>query len=247
MADVGHTLNRNLHEIDAEVPCTHDAYGVAPGTKGIIVTAITKLGHSSIALEKDERILVIDPGNLSPHDRVRDAEAVIVTHAHPDHIVVDALDGSAAEVWGPQEVADVLVRDGIATTRIHVVAPGDTFSPAGFSVTAFGGQHAAVFPGMKVLQNNAYLVDEELFHPGDSFTTAPDPALVKVLFTPIAAPWLKLAETMDFIHAHPDADIVPIHDAILSDAGIGITDGVLRSRFEERAYRRIRKDETLWT
>lgn len=222
------------------------------GTKGFIVTGIagestiTHLGHSSLAIEKGDEMLVIDPGNLSRHERVRDARAVLVTHAHPDHIVAEALDGSDAEVWGPQEVIDLLAEAGIPAAQLHVVSPGDTFSAAGFTVTAFGGTHAAVYPGLPVLQNNAYLINEELFHPGDSFTTAPDPAKVRVLFTPIAAPWLKLAETIDFVRAHPTADIVPIHDAILSPAGIGITDGVLQRTLGDRNYRRLAYDESLW-
>lgn len=214
-------------------------------TGGITVTIITKLGHSSIALEKEDRVLVIDPGNLSEHAHVRDASAIIVSHCHPDHIVPEALAGNNAGVWGPQEVVELLSEAGLAASRLHIVAPGETFSAAGFTVTAFGGLHAAVYPGMQVLQNNAYLIDDELFHPGDSFTTAPDPTRIKVLFAPIAAPWLKLAETIDFVQAHPTAAIVPIHDAILSEAGIGITDGALQARLEGREYRRLGAGETM--
>ncbi|KAB1642747.1 MBL fold metallo-hydrolase [Gulosibacter chungangensis] len=210
-------------------------------------TKITHMGHSSLAIEKDDLLLVIDPGNLSSHKLLRDANAVLVTHKHPDHIVPEALDGSDAQVWGPQEVIELLAEAGIPEAHLHPAEPGDTFTAAGFSITAFGGSHAAVYPGMPVLQNNAYLIDNELFHPGDSFTTAPDPANVRVLFTPIAAPWLKLAETIDFVRAHPSADIVPIHDAILSPEGIGITDGALQRLIENRAYRRLGYDESLWT
>ncbi|MGO1543048.1 MAG: MBL fold metallo-hydrolase [Gulosibacter sp.] len=214
-------------------------------SEGPIVTEISKLGHSSIALEKDGRVLVIDPGNLSEHARVREAEAVIVSHKHPDHIVPEALEGSDAMVWGPQEVIDVLLDAGIDKARLTVVSPGDAFEVAGFAVTAFGDQHALVHPTMPPLQNNAYLVDEVLFHPGDSFTTAPDPASVTTLFTPIAAPWLKLAETIDFVKAHPTAVVVPIHDAILSESGIAITDGALQRFIAGRPYHRIGGSETM--
>lgn len=46
---------------------------------------LTKKTHSCIRLEKDGRTLVIDPGAFSEQDAAVGADAILVTHEHPDH------------------------------------------------------------------------------------------------------------------------------------------------------------------
>jgi len=50
---------------------------------------IIKYPHSCVRLEKDGRVLVLDPGVWSEPSALRGASAVLVTHEHADH--VDAL------------------------------------------------------------------------------------------------------------------------------------------------------------
>ncbi|MEV4195183.1 MBL fold metallo-hydrolase, partial [Streptomyces toxytricini] len=46
---------------------------------------LTKRLHSCVQLEKDGRVLVIDPGAFSEPDAGLGADALLVTHEHPDH------------------------------------------------------------------------------------------------------------------------------------------------------------------
>ncbi len=104
------------------------------------------------------------------------------------------------------------------------VAPGQEFTAAGFGVQVLGGTHAVIHPALPEVANAAYLIDGVVLHPGDSFTPRPEGVQVQVLALPIRAPWLKLAEAAQYVAQVAPATVVPIHDAILSDAGKMLTD-----------------------
>lgn len=202
------------------------------------MTTITLLGHSAVEIERDGRALVIDPGTMSDLGALAEAEAVLVSHGHPDHLVAEALGGIAAHVWAPEDVVDPLLAAGIEAERIHAVAPGDGFAAAGFEVRVLGGEHAEVFPGLPRPRNNAYLIAGEILHTGDSHPVVEDPAAVRALLLPVAAPWLKLAESIAYAQGFDRATAYPIHDGILSDAGKRIVDGVLTAALGAERYRR---------
>ena len=53
---------------------------------------LTKFTHACVRLEKEGRVLVLDPGTFSETDQaLAGAAAVLITHEHPDHIDVDAV------------------------------------------------------------------------------------------------------------------------------------------------------------
>jgi hypothetical protein len=93
--------------------------------------------------------------------------------------------------------------------------------------------------------NHAYLIDGAAFHLGDSFTPAPDGTRLEVLFLPVSAPWLKLAESIDYLKAASPRIAVPIHDAILSDAGKALVDRVVGSLAGSAEYRRLAAGESI--
>ena len=69
---------------------------------------LTRLGHACVRLERDGARLVIDPGSYSAPDAVGDADAVLVTHEHADHVVPATLRRDLAarprlEVWAPAQ------------------------------------------------------------------------------------------------------------------------------------------------
>ena len=47
---------------------------------------ITKYTHSCVRIQRDGTVLVIDPGVWSEPSALYDADAVLVTHEHADHI-----------------------------------------------------------------------------------------------------------------------------------------------------------------
>ena len=213
---------------------------------------LTKFTHACVRLEKDGKVLVFDPGNFSETDlALAGADAVLITHEHPDHIDVDAV---TAALLADERCSSSPGRGRGATAgegtrcryRIHAVAPGEDFETAGFSIRSFGGQHAVIHPQIPVVANIGYFVDANVYHPGDSFIV-PDGVTVRTLLVPIHAPWNKVGEVVDFVIGVRAPKAFPIHDALLNDNGRGLVEGHV-TRFGAKygtEYRHLSSGDTV--
>lgn len=185
----------------------------------------TKFAHSCVRLEKDGSALVIDPGVFSDAaGALAGASAVLITHEHPDHIDPDAVRAALTAdpgltVWTNPTVSGMLTEFG---DQVHEVRHGDDLTIAGFSVHVHGTDHALIHPDIPLVRNTGFLVDGEIFHPGDALTVPSEP--VKTLLLPCAAPWLKAQEMIDYLRAVVPRRAYAIHDAILSQAGLGLAE-----------------------
>jgi hypothetical protein len=139
--------------------------------------------------------------------------------------MVNSLRGSdGLAVFAPAGVAAHLREEAPhARGRIHTVEPGSSFDAAGFSVRSFGGQHALIHPQIPVVANIGYLVDGNVYHPGDSFII-PDGLSVQTLLVPVHAPWSKVSEVVDFVIAVRAPRAFQIHDALLNDMGLKLVE-----------------------
>lgn len=187
---------------------------------------LTKYTHSCVRLDDGDRTLVLDPGVFSETATALDgAQAVLITHEHVDHIDAPALlaaarSNAALRVWAPAAVVPALAELG---DRVTAVGADESFEAAGFSIRTFGGLHALIHPLVGTLVANvAYLVDDAVYHPGDSFMVPPAP--VATLLVPIHAPWSKIGEVIDFVAAVRARQAFQIHDALLNDRGSGLVD-----------------------
>jgi L-ascorbate metabolism protein UlaG (beta-lactamase superfamily) len=181
---------------------------------------LTKLGHACVRLEKNGAVLVLDPGAFSGDGALAGASAVLITHEHFDHVVPDQLRAAMAadpglELWTNAALAGQFADLG---ARVHPVGHGDTFTAAGFDVHVYGSEHAVLHQDIPIVANTGFLVDGEVFHPGDALTVPEDP--VRTLLLPVSAPWLKLAEMIDYGRAVAPQRAYAIHDALLSGIGL---------------------------
>ena len=194
---------------------------------------LTRFTHACVRLESDGRVLVIDPGTFSEAESLDGASAVLITHEHADHVDVAKLSGRDIPIFAPAGVVEQLATDGISA---QAVTASDTFTAAGFAVRAVGGEHAEIFGGMPGCANIGYIVDDNVYHPGDSFFVPDVPLLT--LLVPAAGPWMKLAEAIEFVRAVKPARAIPIHDAIATAAGQGMADNWI-GRMGEAEYTRV--------
>lgn len=187
---------------------------------------LTKFGHSCVRLDDADRALTVDPGVFSEVAAALDGvQAVLVTHEHPDHVDVGELAAAArrnpdVRVYAPPSVAALL--DDVAD-QVITVTPGQTFDAAGFTVRALGGQHALIHQTIPMVANNGYLIEDAVYHPGDSFVVPSVP--VQLLIAPIHAPWSKVAEVIDFVVSVRAPRVVGAHEAGLSQVGRGLVEG----------------------
>jgi L-ascorbate metabolism protein UlaG (beta-lactamase superfamily) len=188
---------------------------------------LTKYEHACLTLEKDDQVIVIDPGEFSS-DFIAPEHVigVVITHEHADHFDSDRL--AAIIDKNPEAVIVGLmaITSKIEAFETKTVVAGDTVELGSFTLEFFGGEHATIHPMIPIVTNVGVLVNDLLYCPGDSFT-APNRS-VDTLAVPIAAPWLKVSEAMDFLTEIRPRLAFPTHDAVLSEVGKEITDAHLQ-------------------
>jgi L-ascorbate metabolism protein UlaG (beta-lactamase superfamily) len=188
---------------------------------------LRKFGHACVRFERAGSVLVIDPGSLTEPEAVLDADAVLITHEHFDHFSESGLRAAVAarpglEVWTVAPVAQVLSDLG---DTVHAVTDGEQFTAAGFAVRAYVGSHVRVHPDLPRVENTGFLVEGDVFHPGDALTVPGVP--VDTLLVPVQGSWTHLSATIDWIRQVAPRRAVAIHDSGLSAIGHAILDGYL--------------------
>ena len=182
---------------------------------------LSHFGHSCVLVEISGTRLLFDPGTFSTgFEDVRELDAILITHQHPDHIDTAKLPSLVAANPGARLVVDPGTAPTVAELGCdHLVASaGEVVSVGtgeGVRLDVIGGEHATIHPDIPIVDNIGYLVaDGAFYHPGDAFAV---PASgVDVLGLPTAAPWLKVSEAVDFLRAVAPRVAVPIHEAVLA-------------------------------
>jgi L-ascorbate metabolism protein UlaG (beta-lactamase superfamily) len=202
---------------------------------------LVKFGHACVRVEEAAAALVIDPGTFTEPEAVDGVQAVLVTHAHPDHLDADRLRRADAPVFTNAEVAAAIAEQAPELSdRVTVVSEGETFTAAGQPVSVHGERHAVVHPDIPTVANTAFLVSGTVFHPGDSFTAPPQQ--VETLLVPVSGPWLRLSQTVDFARAYAGSRAMAIHDGLLNANGLAVVDRTLDALLSPRGIEYVRVD-----
>lgn len=185
---------------------------------------LIRLGHAALLFETPYVRVLCDPGSYSSDwHHLTDLDAVAVTHQHQDHVDMDGLMAlmeinPTARLMAEAAVAEMLTQRGLSP---EVAVVGETFQVGPARIEVHGGTHAVIHPSIPPVGNVGYLFQEgdgaRVFHPGDSYDHVREQ--VDLLALPITAPWANMADTAAFLAAVSPREAIPIHDAILSDAG----------------------------
>ncbi|MEO7752653.1 MAG: MBL fold metallo-hydrolase [Terracoccus sp.] len=195
---------------------------------------VTHLGHSCLLVEIADRRVLIDPGTFSRgFAGLRGLDALLVTHNHPDHFDPEAAAAllranPSAAVHTDPLTADKLRAEGL--TAVPTVQ-GEDFTIGDVTVSPVGELHAFNHEAMPTIPNVGLVLradgEPTLFHPGDAYDA--EPGEVDVLAHPLNAPWAASRDSIAFVGRIAPKILVPIHDALLSEAGRRMYAGHLES------------------
>lgn len=185
---------------------------------------VTHLGHSCLLVEIADTRILIDPGSFSSgFEQLRDLDAVVVTHQHADHLdeerVPDLLAANRqAAVYTDPQSAELLSQ---TSSDIVALEQGSEQRVGPVTIQPVGRLHAVNHDGVPRVTNVGVVLradgEPSLFHPGDAYDG--EPGDVDVFAIPVNAPWCKVSESIDVVRRIAPRALVPIHDALLSEAG----------------------------
>jgi len=183
---------------------------------------ISKHIHSCVLVEENNERILIDPGPFSFNEKLVNPDeftginAILITHKHGDHYDVGAIErilenNPSAKVFANQVMIEEFERAGIK---------GEVFENGAkkigqFSISAFPAEHEPLpFP---TPPNTAFLINDVFLHPGDSFAKTLFTTSAKILALPVAAPWLNIIDSLDFVSRYKPNAVIPIHDGHIKD------------------------------
>lgn len=181
---------------------------------------ITKFGHCCLLIEENGVRILTDPGTYSTQqNEVKNIDLVLITHEHQDHLHIDSLkavlkNNPQAKIITNKTVGTHLEKESI---NFSIVEHGQTTSEKGVLIEGFGKEHALMYASIPSIQNTGYFIANLLFYPGDAFTNPGKQ--VEILALPVAGPWMKLPEAVDYALELKPKISFPVHDGILKNIG----------------------------
>lgn len=179
---------------------------------------IKKLGHCCFIVEPKEGVRIMtDPGAFSSLQiEEKNINAILITHEHGDHLHVDSLkkvliNNQNAIILTNTSVGKILDKENISYIKVE---EGEKYEIDGVNILGFGNVHAEIYEDFGKVQNTGYMIND-LCYGGDSFSY-PD-AHVDILALPVAGPWMKMKDAIDYAKNIKPRICFPVHDAIMQD------------------------------
>ena len=161
--------------------------------------------------------IMTDPGSFSNLQLIeRDINVVIITHEHQDHLHVESLkeilkNNPNVIIITNTSVGNILEKNGISFIKVE---EGEKYEIEGVVISGFGDVHSEIYEDFGKVQNTGYMIDN-LCYGGDAFNY-PD-FDVDILALPVAGPWMKIKDAIEYAKHIKPRICFPIHDAIMQD------------------------------
>jgi len=183
---------------------------------------ITKLGHSCLLVEEKGLKILIDPGVYTElQNRIKGIDIILITQEHPDHLSTDSVqkilrNNPKAVICTNRGAGLILEKSKIP---YQLLEHGGKLEQKGVTIEAIGRKHAVIYSAFPRVDNTGYLIANRFFHPGDALTVPK--RKVEILALPVAGPWLKLSEAIDYAKKVKPKVCFPIHDGAFNPKLIG--------------------------
>lgn len=181
---------------------------------------ITKLGHCCLLIEEKGVRILTDPGGwTTTQNEVKNIDVVLITHEHSDHLHIESLktvltNNPGAKVFTNRGVGKILEENGLP---FELLEDGRSLTEKEVLIEAFGEEHAYIYKTVPNVINTGYFIANKLFYPGDAFTNPKKP--VEILALPVAGPWMKISEALDYATELKPKSAFPVHDGMLKITG----------------------------
>jgi L-ascorbate metabolism protein UlaG (beta-lactamase superfamily) len=206
---------------------------------------ITKFGHCCLLIDINGVKVLTDPGSFTTdQNTVTGVDAVLITHSHQDHyhaesVPLIAKNNPAAVFFANGDVGGLLKKEGVSFAK---VGDGESAEIKGVKIEGFGTKHAEIYGEMGQVENTGYMLAEKFYFPGDNFHNPGKK--VDILALPVAAPWLKVKEVIDFAKETKARTAFGVHDGMIVPGFRGFVAAALKSFVPETEYAALADGET---
>ncbi len=181
---------------------------------------ITKLGHCCLLIEENNLKILTDPGSFTTaQNDLAGIDILLITHEHWDHLHVDSVkqiikNNPQVKIFTNKGVGIILDEEKIP---YELLEHGQATEYKGINLEGFGEKHAFIYSTVPEVVNTGYFIAGRFYYPGDALT---DPGKeVEILALPVAGPWIKLSEAIDYARMINPKKAFPVHDGILKITG----------------------------
>lgn len=175
---------------------------------------VKKYPQSHLVISNGTSKIAIDPGMYTfqkgfKASEFSDCQAILVTHAHGDHLDADNIKAVAEgkQIFGNAHVVEHLKEIGVSAVEIK---DQQAFEAGGFEITAIDLPHCKMADGSDGPPNTGFLIEGVLFHPGDG-DMAPQGITSDNVALPIAGPSITTDGALKFAEDLEAKVVIPIH------------------------------------
>jgi L-ascorbate metabolism protein UlaG (beta-lactamase superfamily) len=182
---------------------------------------INKLGHCCLLIKEKNLTILTDPGSYTTaQNDITGIKVILITHEHQDHFHLDSLktvlkNNPDAKIITNRSVGTLLDNEKIP---YKIVEEGQEVIIDGVKIEGLGEKHEEIYREFGQVQNTGFMISNYFFYPGDAFHDPERP--VHVLALPVAGPWCKISDAVDYALRLKPKKVFPVHDGNLISPGV---------------------------
>jgi len=205
---------------------------------------ITKYGHCCLLIEEKNIKILTDPGSFTTEQNsLKNIDVVLITHEHQDHFHIDSVknileNNKDVKIVTTKSVGKLLDKENI---KYELVENKQHIKIKNIIIEGFGVKHAQMHSSIPISDNTGYFIENKLFYPGDALTNPGKH--VEILAWPVAGPWLKIGEALDYAIELKPKICFPVHDGIYAKEMRGFSGMMTKNILEPKGIKFVQMND----